>query len=205
MRVGFFGGSFDPIHRGHVATARAARAALALDRVVFLPTARPPHKPERLATLAPAHARFTMVELALLAEEGLYASAHELTLDRPAYTVETLEHFAAVLPDDQRFLLLGSDSLATLHTWRRWRDLPELATLAVLTRPGHGRDVLAAQMHPESRPLLVDTRVAWVDNPPVAVSATAIRTALLAGAEPPAGSLDPAVLSYIRKYELYQT
>src|SRR4030095_712768 len=99
---------FDPIHRGHIEPVREARRMLGLDRVIYLPTAKPPTRPGR--PLAPASARYTMVELALLAEEGLYASAHELTLDRPAFTIETLEHFRGGLPGSALFLLLGGDS-----------------------------------------------------------------------------------------------
>src|SRR5947208_4241718 len=102
MKVGLFGGSFDPIHRGHIEPVRKARRALGLDRVIYLPTARPPHKPG--GALAPAPARYAMVELALLFEDGLCASAYELTADRPAYTIETLEHFRAELPDAELFL-----------------------------------------------------------------------------------------------------
>ena len=97
MKIGLFGGSFDPIHRGHVEPVREARRRLGLERVIYLPTATPPHKPRR--ALAPALARFAMVELALLGEEGLYVSAHELTPERPAYTVETLEHFRRQMPE----------------------------------------------------------------------------------------------------------
>ena len=113
MKVGLFGGSFDPIHRGHLDPVRAAMRDLGLDRVIYLHTARPPHKPGR--ALAPALARYAMVELALLGEEGLYASAHELTLDRPAYTIETLEHFRRQMPAAELYLLIGGDSFADLH------------------------------------------------------------------------------------------
>ena len=99
MKLGLFGGSFDPIHRGHIDPVREAKRTLGLDRVLYLPTARPPHKPGRVLT--PAYARYAMVEMALLGEDGLYASTHELTPDRPAYTVETLEHFHRTLPGNE--------------------------------------------------------------------------------------------------------
>ncbi len=145
MKLGLFGGSFDPIHLGHITPVRAARRELGLDRVIYLPTARPPHKPDRI--LAPAHARYAMVELALLDEEGLYASAHELTLERPAFTIETLEHFRREMPDAELFLLIGGDSLADLHHWVRWREIPAAARLVVLARPGWDLD--AVPLDPE--------------------------------------------------------
>ncbi len=134
MKIGLFGGSFDPIHRGHIEPVQEARRLVGLDRVIYLPTAKPPHKPRR--ALAPAHARYAMVELALLDEEGLYASAHELTPDRPAYTVETLEHFQREMPDAELHLLIGGDSFADFHHWVRWPEIAAAARLVVLARPG---------------------------------------------------------------------
>lgn len=199
-KIGLFGGSFDPIHAGHVAPVRAARAAFGLERVFFLPTGNPPHKSGR--RFAPALARFAMVELALLGEEGLFASTHELR-EEPSYTVETLEHFQAELPGADLHLILGSDSLADIQSWRRWRELPRLARLVVLTRPG-SEDALRPQT------LAAPLRAAWetgrvllVEHEPVPVSATELRSTLARGEDPPAGSIHPLVLDYARKYRLY--
>jgi nicotinate-nucleotide adenylyltransferase len=199
-RIGLFGGSFDPIHAGHVAPVRAARAALGLERVFFLPTAHPPHKAAR--RFAPALARFAMVELALLGEEGLFVSTHELG-GQPSYTVETLEHFHAELPGADLHLIVGSDSLAEIESWRRWRELPRLARLVVLRRPGS-----EGALRPESLPRELDAarqagRLLTVEHEPVPVSATALRAVLSSGGAPPAGSLHPLVLDYARKYRLY--
>lgn len=199
-KVGLFGGSFDPIHVGHVAPVRAARAALGLERVFFLPTAHPPHKASR--RFAPALARFAMVELALLGEEGMFASTHELGPE-PAYTVDTLEHFRAELPGADLHLILGSDSLAELPSWRRWQELPRLARLVVLTRPG-SEDALRPQTLPAVLRAAWQTgRVLVVEHEPVPVSATELRAVLARGGEPPAGSMHPLVLDYARKYRLY--
>ena len=200
MKLGLFGGSFDPIHRGHVAPVREARRRLGLDRVLYLPTASPPHKPGR--AFAPALARWTMVELALLHEEGLYASAHEMG-ERPAYTVETLEHFRDALPGADLHLLIGADSLATLTTWRRWQELPRLARLVVLARPGWEAAEVRGGLPPELREAERTGRLVAVENEPCPVSATEIRSALARGEEPPAGALHRPVLDYARKYRLY--
>jgi nicotinate-nucleotide adenylyltransferase len=199
LKLGLFGGSFDPIHRGHVEPVREARRALGLERVVYLPTARPPHKPGR--TFAPAHARYAMVEMALLDEEGLYASAHELMPGRPAYTVETLEHFRSTLPEAELHLLIGGDSFAELHAWVRWREIPELARVVVLARPGWSLD--EAALHPELAALAQNGNVTVLRHAPVDLSSTRLRALLAAGEPPPPDALAPLVVRYLHKYRLY--
>jgi nicotinate-nucleotide adenylyltransferase len=199
-RVGLFGGSFDPIHAGHVAPVRAARQQLGLDVVWFVPTARPPHKPDR--RFAPAQRRFAMVELALLAEPGLLVSDVEM-VDRPCYTVETLERFRAAEPGADLHLLVGSDSLAALPSWRRWRELPALARLVVLARPGWDMAEVLPRLPAELAAAAGAGRLVAVRNEPVPVSSTAVREALARGVQPPPGSVHPLVLDYARKYRLY--
>ena len=200
MKVGLFGGSFDPIHRGHIEPVREARRALGLDRVIYLPTARPPHKPGRV--LAPAFARYAMVEMALLREEGLYASTHELTVDRPAYTIETLEHFRAEMPEAELFLLIGGDSFADLHLWLRWREIPRAAQVVVLARPGW--DFATVPLDPEVAELARTDRVLLLRQPPVDVSSTRLRELLAAGFPLPEGALPDLVVRYLQKYDLYR-
>jgi nicotinate-nucleotide adenylyltransferase len=200
MKMGLFGGSFDPIHRGHLEPVRAACDVLGLDRVLYLPTANPPHKPRRAQ--APPWARFAMVELALLSEERLFASAHELTLDRPAYTVETLEHFQRELPGADLHLIVGGDSFADLAQWVRFREIPKLARLVVLARPGW--DLAAGRLDPEVAELAHGERVRLLDQPPVEVSSTRIRSLLAAGEPLPAGAVPELVVRYIAKYDLYR-
>lgn len=218
MKLGLFGGSFDPIHWGHVRPVQEARARLGLDKVVYLPTAAPPHKrdPES-APRAPAAARYAMVEMALLAEEGLFASHHELRPGEPTYTVETLEHFrrggeeAGVALD--LHLILGSDSLAELHTWRRWRDIPALARLVVLARPGaelaRSADLggLAPELARVLRPLLDRERLVFVEDGPVDLSSSGIRHRLVEESydgEWMEEAMPPLVVDYLRKYRLYR-
>jgi nicotinate-nucleotide adenylyltransferase len=200
MKIGLFGGSFDPIHRGHIDPVREARKTLGLDRVIYLPTARPPHKPGR--ALAPALARFAMVEMALLGEEGLEVSAHELTLDRPAYTVETLEHFRREMPDAELHLLIGGDSFADLHHWVRWREIAEAARLVVLTRPGW--DLETAPLDPGVADLARTGRALLLRQPPVDVSSTRLRELLASGLPLPEGAVPELVVRYVQKYALYR-
>lgn len=202
MKLGLFGGSFDPIHVGHIRPVQEARRRLGLDRVVFLPTAVPPHKPD--CEFAPVHARYSMVELALLGEEGLFASPFELTPNLPAYTVESLEHFGEVYPEADLYLILGSDGFAQLTEWKRWRELPRLGRLAVLVRPEWRLDDVSDTLHPELVALASSDRVRFVANQPVDVSATRLRALLGAGKELPEGAVPDLVLEYIRKYSLYR-
>jgi nicotinate-nucleotide adenylyltransferase len=203
VKVGLFGGSFDPIHRGHIEPVREARRVLGLDRVIYLPTAKPPHKPGRV--LAPAYARYTMVELALLFEEGLHASPHELTVDRPAYTIETLEHFRAEMPAAELFLIIGGDSFVDLHLWVRWREIPRLARIVVLARPGWDLDLPKnLPLDPEVAELARTDRVLLLRQPPVDVSSTRLRELLAARRPLPEGTVPDLVVRYLQKYDLYR-
>lgn len=200
MKVGLFGGSFDPIHAGHVETVRAARQALGLERVIYLPTAQPPHKPGR--QLAPALTRYAMVELALLAEEGLYASPFELTFGRPAYTIDSLEHFRRVYPEAELHLLIGGDSFLELEAWWRWREIAASARLVVLARPGS--ELRPETLSPALADLLDSGQAVVLAERTVDISSTELRDRLGRGEKPPLSALPPLVLDYISKYRLYR-
>ena len=202
MRVGLFGGSFDPIHQGHIEPVLEAQRQLALDRIVYLPTAAPPHK--RAHSFAPALARFAMVEMALLDRADIVVSAHELTLDRPAYTVDTLAHFCAAEPASEHFLILGADSFLEFSTWVRWREILDLAQLVVLTRPGFRVDDARPRLAPELQASVSAGGVHFVENAPLAVSSTEVRRRLAAEEAMPDGWLAPRVVRYLSKYRLYR-
>jgi nicotinate-nucleotide adenylyltransferase len=201
MKTGVFGGSFDPFHYGHLWPVRDAKRRLGLDRVIYLPTASPPHKPGQQS--APPWSRFTMVELALLREPAMQVSPIEMTPGRPAYTVDSLERLHDEHPGDELWLILGADNFTQLPTWRRWRRLTRLARLAVLVRPGE-RGRLEENWTAELRRLAASERVELVANRPVRVSSTRLREILAAGEEPPPRSAPRVVLEYIRKYSLYR-
>jgi nicotinate-nucleotide adenylyltransferase len=201
-RVGLFGGSFDPIHRGHVAPVQRARRQLGLERVLYLPTARPPHKPKR--EFVPAVRRFAMVEMALLGEEGLYASDYELTLGKPAYTVETVEAFRGRWPDADLHLIVGGDSFAELPTWRRWQELVAQVELVVLARPGWVLEEIRGGLPEELRRRAAEGGVQVVAADPVDLSSTELRQRLGRGEALPEGAVAPLVVDYIHKYSLYR-
>ncbi|MEM1179788.1 MAG: nicotinate (nicotinamide) nucleotide adenylyltransferase [Acidobacteriota bacterium] len=200
MRIGLYGGSFDPIHRGHVEPVRAAATALELDRVLYLPTAQPPHKRGR--RLAPAWRRFAMVELALLDEPDFEVDPFEMTAD-VAYTIETVEHFERQFPEGEFFLIVGADSFIALETWHRGAELAARVQLAVLVRRGSTLDVRS--LAEPQRLALGRGRVHRIEPAPHPASSTEIRRRLAVGEPPPEGWLEPAVLNYVQKYGLYAT
>ena len=201
MKIGLYGGTFDPVHRGHVQPVVEAKAQLGLDRVIYLPTADPPHKPER--SLAPALARYAMVELALLEYPNLVVSPYELTPRRTAYTVDSARHFRSEYPDDELYLLIGGDAFVQLTTWREWRELVSLCRLGVLVRPGWGLERMRAALPADLLELAKSDRVQLVVNQPVEVSSTRLRELVAAGEEIPAGAVAELVVQYIEKYKLY--
>lgn len=131
MRLGVFGGTFDPIHVGHLAIARAALEAVPLDRVLFVPARRSPLK-ER-GPFASEADRLAMLETAIADEPRFSLSHAELLREGPSYTVETIERLAG---EDELFLILGSDALADFARWKDPERITRLATLLVADRPG---------------------------------------------------------------------
>jgi nicotinate-nucleotide adenylyltransferase len=135
-RIGLLGGTLDPIHLGHVETAREARAALGLDEVIVLPSRVPPHRV--LQPVASRYHRFAMAALAVNGVEGLAVSDIELCAPGPSYTADTLARFreSSGLGAWQIFFILGADAFAEIATWHRYPDVLDLAHFVVVSRPG---------------------------------------------------------------------
>ncbi len=140
MRLGLFGGSFNPPHLGHLVVAEALRETCGLDRVVWMPAARPPHKPGADADLAPPEARLALVRAAIAGNAAFEASDLELrraeSTGAPSYTVETLRALTGAYPGAAWHLLLGEDSYAGLASWREPDEIARLARLVVYRRAG---------------------------------------------------------------------
>jgi nicotinate-nucleotide adenylyltransferase len=213
--LGVFGGTFDPVHCGHLELARELRESLALSAVRFIPAGDPPHRPA--PAVSAAH-RLAMVELAVAGHHGLEVDAREVARKGRSYTVTTL----AELRDEDRTtglaLIVGADAFLGLPTWHRWREIFELAHLVVVARPGVA---LADRLSPElalerSRRRCDDKSVIFsraagaIVEPPItahAISASAIRRALARrdadGIGALRGLLPAAVLAYIERNRLY--
>ena len=187
-RVGIFGGTFDPIHVGHLAVAAWVRAELDLDRVELVVANEPWQKLGRLR-LSPAQDRLAMVEAAVVGIDGLAASSAEIDRGGLTYTVDTLEEYRTCDPDGSLTLILGSDAAARLDTWHLHEKVAEMAEIVVVDRPG------AMGERPP-----VAHRV--VDCPLVDLSSTLVREWADAG-RPLDGLVPPAALAYCRQAGLY--
>ena len=135
MNIGIFGGTFDPIHNGHLFVAESVYSVLNLDEVRLIPSSIPPHR--ETPEVSPQH-RLAMVQLAIEGREGLVCDDREVNGLGPSFTMRTLESLDRQFPDAHLTLILGMDAFLGLETWYRWRDLAELASFAVVNRPGSG-------------------------------------------------------------------
>lgn len=184
MNLGVFGGTFNPVHLGHLRAAEEVREALGLDRVLFVPAKLPPHKPGR--GIAPPDVRLDLVRRAVSGNQGFEVSDRELRRAGPSYSVDTLAELRAEVEPGQRiWFLIGADAYSEIHTWHRYPDLFRLADVAVMRRPPDpGPGLPPAGLEGEFEP----TRFGWrhragreVRFVPVTlldISSTAVRYAL---------------------------
>ena len=133
-RIGLFGGSFDPVHNGHVLVARAALEELSLDRLFIVPAARSPFKPEQQP--APAAARLRLLHLAFAGCADCEIDPQEVERDGVSYSIDTIRHYAARFPGARLHYLIGADHVPTLPQWREAADLAKLVSFVVVPRPG---------------------------------------------------------------------
>ena len=195
--LGILGGTFDPIHSGHLVLARSACDALGLDEVLFMPTNQPNFKQQQQVTPAPQ--RVAMVRLAIAGQPRFRLDCREVARGGVTYTLDTLEELAREYAGARLNFILGADSACSLVHWRGAERLAQLARFVVAARPG--TSVRQVQQVHAASPLAFD--LAFVEAPACDVSSTALRAALRAGQRPPEGQLPPAVYDYIRTHGLY--
>lgn len=209
MRLGFLGGTFDPIHIGHLDVAEAARQALGLDRVMLVPANVPPH---RAAPHASAAHRFAMVALAIQDHQALTVSDLEMLSDEPAYTSATLDRLSARGFDvGALFLITGADAFRDIATWKHYPQILDRCQFAVVSRPGTPAASIRTSL-PELATRMIDAPGSWdvgsrphivlIDAPTASVSSTDVRHRAAAGQS--IHSLVPAaVAAHIQRHELY--
>jgi len=219
LRLGLLGGSFNPVHNGHLAIARQTREALGLDQVLFIPTSHPPHKPNN--SLAPSQDRYEMVRLAIASDPAFAISDVEIRRPGKSYTIDTVrllqQEYGA---QTQLFFLIGLDAFLDFPSWRDPQTLLTLCRFVVLSRPGLSFRSLStvALLPPIPYPSLADLdagRISRIEAPlgeqgliclklpPCPVSASDIRSRIRQGL-PAANQLPPLVESYILHHHLYQ-
>lgn len=197
MRSGLMGGTFDPIHLGHLDIARAALEELKLDRVIFLPDGDPPHKLPRAAGAQ----RLRMAKLACEDIPGFEVSDMELKRPGPTYTVDTLRAIKADRPDEELVYLIGSDTLFWFPTWKTAHEVARLCKMAVVMRPGDDQGEVIKKQEEIRRSHSLDSVILSKEGLPI--SSGMVRAAL-ANDEDISGLVPPKVEKYIREQGLYQ-
>lgn len=204
MRIGVFGGSFDPIHRGHLLLAKCCADQAALDQVLLIPAAAQPLKPR--GPVASAEDRLGMVQAAIasdtFADHRFAASTIELARPGPSYTVDTLSALAEQHPDDELFLLLGADSLADLPRWRDPGRICDLATPLVVARAGESPADFGVLAPVVETAQLEQIKRLQIRMPPTPISSTDIRRRIATG-EPWQELVPTEVAAYIQQHALY--
>jgi nicotinate-nucleotide adenylyltransferase len=173
MRLGIFGGTFDPVHYGHLLLAECCREQCELDAVWFLPAAVPPHKKDW--KLSPAEDRAAMLELAVAGHDAFDVCKYEIERGGVNYTFETLEHFAKEDAGRELFFLLGADMLRDLPRWREPARIIELALPVAVRRPGAGELDFAALSACASPERIERIRAHQVEMPEIGISGSEIR------------------------------
>lgn len=210
-RTGILGGTFDPVHLGHLAAAEGACEALGLDRVLLIPSHHPPHRPSE--PRASAFHRFAMVSLAVQGRPRLVASDVELQRPGMSFTADTLRRLAEIgYRASQLFFITGTDAFAEVATWREYPAVLDLAHFVVISRPGLSFGALRARLpqlatrmrpaEPQGGSSREDRSIFLVDAPTPDVSSTSVRERAGRGA-PLAGLVTPAVEQHILKHGLY--
>lgn len=191
-RIGVMGGTFDPIHHGHLVAAEEARHALGLDRVLFVPAGVPWQKSDR--TISTAADRLAMVQLAISDNDAFEASSVDIDREGTTYTIDTLRALRAADADASFFFITGADAILQILTWKDPHEMLSLATFVAVTRPGHDLGGLRA--------LGLGEGVVTLEIPALAISSSDIRGRVAEG-RPIRYLLPASVAAYVADHELY--
>jgi len=203
--IGIFGGTFDPVHYGHLRSALEVKEVFGLAEVRMIPSANPPHRNEPAAT---AQMRVDMLKLAIANQPGFICDTRELDREGRSYMVDTLRSLHADLPDRTLMLFIGCDAFHSLMTWHQWQQLFDYAHIVVMTRPGFETQELDDFFKTRHTILIKDLtqspagKLFFQPVTPLAISSTAIRS-MIAAKQTPEFLLPDAVLDYIKQNRLY--
>lgn len=204
--IGIFGGTFDPVHYGHLRSALEVKEIFGLSEVRLIPSAQPPHREQPAAT---ALMRLHMLELAIKDQPGLVIDTRELNRQGASYMVDTLQSLRQELKNEPLLLFIGSDAFNQLKTWHQWPHLFDFAHIVVMTRPGFTiqnlDDFFKARLATEITELANNTagKLYFQQITQLDISATAIRN-MIAEQQNPGFLLPDNVIAYIRQHKLYQ-
>jgi len=206
--IGIFGGTFDPVHLGHLALAKIVHEQVGLERVIFVPLGVPPHRPQ---PHAPAELRVRLLRRALEPYDYFEVDTHEVDKPDPSWTVKTLEYFAQLMPGETLCLMMGSDAFKSLNTWYHWRSITDFCHVAVVSRKGD-----QAELDPEVAGFLAEKQVdaladlpretsggiLWIEADIPAISSTSVREQIASG-EPLRDFVPEAVEAMIIENGIY--
>ncbi len=199
INIGLMGGTFDPVHIGHLVTAEEAWQQFNLDKVIFLPAGQPPHKKKE--DIGVSEHRYMMTVLAVINNPRFYVSRYEIDKKTPSYTIDTVRYFLDFFKHRARiFFITGTDAVLEILTWKNYEELLNLCTFIAASRPGYSLEKLkktAGQRFPD-----ILEKVHLLENPAMSVSSTFIRERVRAGKTIKYLTVE-AVEHYIEKYGLY--
>ncbi len=204
--IGIFGGTFDPVHYGHLRSALEVKEIFGLSEVRLIPSAQPPHREQPAATVL---MRLHMLELAIKDQPGLVIDTRELNRQGASYMVDTLQSLRQELKNEPLLLFIGSDAFNQLKTWHQWPHLFDFAHIVVMTRPGFTiqnlDDFFKARLATEITELANNStgKLYFQQVTQLDISATAIRN-MIAEQQNPGFLLPDNVIAYIRQHKLYQ-
>lgn len=200
MNIGLMGGTFDPIHIGHLVAAEEARQQYSLNKVIFVPAGWPPHKEDELMS-NPEH-RHLMTALAVTDNPYFEVSRFEIDKNKPSYTIETVRHYRKMFGKGiDLYFITGADAILEIPTWAEFKELLDTCTFIAASRPGYSLEKLHETLAPHYP--VISERVHLLENPAMAVSSTFIRERVRAGKTIKYLTIR-SVENYIYKYGLYK-
>lgn len=198
-RLGIMGGTFDPVHYGHLVAAEGARYSFSLEKVIFIPAGNPPHKPDRIIT--EPSIRYEMTSLAVASNPFFCASDLEIRRDGPSFTIDTVRYMMRLHPDQRIYFITGADALLEISTWKNFEVLLSICNFVAATRPGYRLLELKEKL--DSLRDNLKQNISYMEVPALAISSTDIRQRVREG-RPIKYLLPESVEDYIIQNNLYR-